>query len=268
MLGLDFLAPAVVVEVLEEHLAAQLQAALHDAGDAAVGDRQRVLHAALAAELEAHLGAFHFHVAPFQRREPVGLVLLRQLLRPHPDQRLLEEPDHGGEHLGPRVSRKEHVALDGLADLQDHLAEPEHPLELRAVALRAEFGVVAVLLAPLRVARGHLQVSVLVRADPHLRPRRRDHERAEAPDQRAVADGASVRVQVRKAGARAPASNARQRVAGVAQPRGPRGLEMFVAKAIGSGPPEPARARGVLRYRRCGLTQRLLLRGGGIRETA
>jgi hypothetical protein len=221
---LDLLTLAIVVQVLEENLTGQLVAALHDARDVPVGDGHGVLYSALAAELEAQLGAIDRDVTSAQRCEPVRLVVARQILRPHADERTLQQPHHGREHFVTRESLQEDVALDSLPDLPDDFAEVEEALELRALAISPETGMVAVLLAPARVTRGDLEVSVLVRADPDVGPRRRDHERAEALNRVLGDDKTAIGVVVREAATAALAADARDDVADVTQPGRDRGI--------------------------------------------
>jgi len=58
----------------------------------------------------------------------------------------------------------------------DHFAEVEEPLELGAVAMLPKTRMIAILLPPTAIPRSDLKVSVLVRTDPHLCPRRWDHQ--------------------------------------------------------------------------------------------
>ena len=87
------------------------------------------------------------------------------------------------------------------------------------VAHLAPARVVAVLLAPLGVAAGRLEVAVGVRADPDVRPGRRDREGADARQRRLVAHRLPVRHPVGEARAGTPARDARPLVGDVAQPR-------------------------------------------------
>jgi hypothetical protein len=57
-----------------------------------------VRDAALSPELESKLRARHRDVASAKRREPEGAVVARVLVAAHADERLLEQPHHGGEH--------------------------------------------------------------------------------------------------------------------------------------------------------------------------
>src|SRR5204863_8464424 len=78
--------------------------------------------------------------------------------------------------------------------------------------------VVAVLLAPARVARGGLDVAVRIGADPDLDPGRRDGERVEALALDRIADRRALRRVVAPAGAAALARDAAHAVGDVAQP--------------------------------------------------
>jgi hypothetical protein len=72
--------------------------------------------------------------------------------------------------------------------------------------MRAPRGVIAVLLAVLGITAGRLDVSALVWADPHARPRRRYRERTNAIEHDLVANRPSVGTSVDEPVAAAPAS--------------------------------------------------------------
>src|SRR5690606_27732474 len=76
--------------------------------------------------------------------------------------------------------------------------EGERPIELEAIALLAPLRMVEVLRAARRVDAGRLDVAVGIRADPHLGPRGRDHERLDALPQRGIRDRLSPLVEVRE----------------------------------------------------------------------
>jgi hypothetical protein len=230
--GVDLAARALFVEVLEQLLSGQLLAALHDPRDAAVGDTYTDRDAALAAELEDQLGAMNLHVPAAQRGEAVGLVGFRVLVRADPDQGALEQPHDGGHDLLARQAGPPDVELDALANLPQHLAEREHAVELRFVALRSEFRVVAVLLAAARVPRGYLQVSVRMRADPHARPGGRNRQRADALQGGFIPDGPPVGTGIGEALALALARDPRHRVRDIAQPGRLRGNHVLVGEGL------------------------------------
>jgi hypothetical protein len=64
--------------------------------------------------------------------------------------------------------------------VRQRLREADHPVVLRLVAHGAPVRVVAVLLASACVAPCRLQVAPRIRADPHVVPCRRNHQRADA----------------------------------------------------------------------------------------
>ena len=70
------------------------------------------------------------------------------------------------------------VRFHALTNLAQHVAQLEHSLEFRPISLLTKLGMVAVLLAAATIARGNLQVAVLVGTNPDIGPRRRNHESA------------------------------------------------------------------------------------------
>src|SRR5207245_9190209 len=149
----DRLALAGGVEVLEQLLAGQIAATLDDVRKARLGERDDVLDAALAAEAEAQRRAVDLHVAAAQRGQAVRAVGARVFVVADADQRLAEERDDRGEELPPAQRRRAQVALEALAQDGQHFAELQHAAEFRLVARVAVGRVIAVLLAPARVAR-------------------------------------------------------------------------------------------------------------------
>ena len=232
----DDLATSACVDVLEELAARELATALHDARDAAVRHGDGVRDAALAAELEPERRAVDRDVTAAKRREAEGVVLLRQLVAADADQRALEQPDDRRHHLPPRKSRERDVALDVLANLPQHVAQLDHPLELRVIAVRAKIRMVAVLLASTCIARRDLEMSFRDRADPDVAPRGRDHQRAKSLDVLTLANDATVRIDVREASADATPADAGQRVRHVPKPRGFRGGDEFSRRSLAHGP--------------------------------
>jgi hypothetical protein len=99
-----------------------------------------------------------------------------------------------GQHLVPLQAGERQVGLDAPADGGQGLGEVDDVLVLAAVADLAEARVVAVLLAPLGVDAGGLEVAVFRRADPHVLPRRRNSQGADPRDEGGVGDGVTVGV--------------------------------------------------------------------------
>src|SRR5438477_577067 len=96
-----------------------------------------------------------------------------------------------------------------------------------AVARLAVGGVVAILLAPSRVARGRLDVTVGIGTDPHVGPRGWNRERVESPALVGIADAHAVGREVGPPAARALARDPRNAVRHIREPRARRGLAML-----------------------------------------
>src|SRR3954451_16368771 len=77
---------------------------------------------------------------------------------------------------------------------------------------------ILILLAPLGIARRHLDMPVLVGTDPDVGPGGRDHQRTDALQRVLVADRLSVGTGVAEALAGAMPANTRLFVGGIAQP--------------------------------------------------
>src|SRR5581483_6525940 len=151
-----------------------------------------VVDPALSPEGEAEHRAFDVDVPATERGEPEGPVLARVLVVADADQGLVEQAHHRGEDLPAAEILRTQIALHPLADVRKDLAELEHPAELRLVARLPIERVVAVLLAPARVARRHLDVAAGIRTDPDAAPGRRNHQRLDPPAGDGVADPFAV----------------------------------------------------------------------------
>ena len=222
------LPPAVVVEVLEELLAAQLLTALHDARDAAVGHGHRVLDAALAAKLEPQLAP---STATWRRRSVVS-----------PKDLFAFAYSSDADANERRSSSQTTVAMtlsrgSPGARCRDSTRSRIFQSTSLSSNIRSNFvpsrccrkpRMVAILLATTRVARRDLQMPVLVRADPDVGPRRRNHERAEAPQHLARANYAAVGINVSEAAAVPLPANAGHRIGHVAKSRRFRGADVFL----------------------------------------
>src|SRR5262249_22693981 len=158
-----------------------------------VGDPDALPLAALAAELEPHGRATHVHVAVPHRRQPERAVLLPVLAVADADQRGLEQPDDESQDLLARQALASQVLLDPHAQARQHRAELKEPAILRFLALRPEPRVIAVLLAPLRIASRRLEMSVRAGTDPDVRPRGGNRERADPRERGGVAERSPFR---------------------------------------------------------------------------
>ena len=139
------------------------------------------------------------------RREPVGVVLLRVVLRADPEEAAVEQPDGAGEHLARAASRPARGPCATRARSCGSAArELDHRVELLGVAPLAPAVVVAVLLAPGGVDAGRLDVAHRVGADPDVLPGRRDGELADPLEHARLADPGARR----RPGTRSPCRGA------------------------------------------------------------
>jgi hypothetical protein len=126
----------------------------------------------------------------------------RVLLAADPEEAAVQQPHRAREHaLAGEVVAAGQVALDTFAQRRQRAGETRHVLELLRVPAGAPRLVVAVLLAAGGVDARRLQMPVLIRTDPHVGPRGRDAERADARDDLGILDAHAV-VVVREPAAR------------------------------------------------------------------
>ncbi|VWC30193.1 hypothetical protein BPS26883_06363 [Burkholderia pseudomultivorans] len=213
----DRVAFAVVVDVLEQFVPRQLGAAPHDSRDARIVDRHVVLDAALADEAQPHLPRFDLQMPLAQRRQPVRLVLARVFRVADARERRVEQPDDRRDDLLARHAGPREVARDAGADTRQRERERGHSRILVRVARRSPLRVIAVLLAPARVAAGRLQMAARVRADPDVGVRGRNRERVDSRDLVRIADPLAVLRVIREAVAHATTRVARLPVVDVTQ---------------------------------------------------
>ena len=189
-------------------LAGDILALLDDAGQLAVAQVDLVLHAGLAVEVERDRRALDVDVAVAHRGQPVRFVLFRVLVVADADQRRFQQVHDRRDDLLLRQSALVQVLIDPLTDFRQRLPELDHVLVLRLFADLAPFLVIAVLLAPLAVTAGGLEMAVRLRADPDVGPRRRDDERLDALQRAFVGDAVTPRIAVEEALAGAMAGDA------------------------------------------------------------
>jgi hypothetical protein len=173
---LDAAVFAGFIDVLKKLVSGKILHAAHDPGNLPVRKLDIVLHAALAAKPELQRGAPNTHLTVAQGRKPEGLVIACVLLVSNPDAARLEKPHDGGERLFAREPGKTQIARDAPVDFRQRLCECKQPAVLRLIADFAPAAMVAILLSPARVAPCRLHVPILLRADPHVRPRRRNRQ--------------------------------------------------------------------------------------------
>src|SRR5581483_2445428 len=195
------LAPAVAVFEPEERLpaVAALLQLRRDRVQPAVDDSPLQVLARLPGVVEDDpVSGLQANVATLQRREAVAAVLLRILLATDAEETAVEQQDGAAEHALLRQALAGDERRRSLPELRQRAREREHRVELLAVAVRAPDRVVQVLPPSGCVGPDRLQVAVGRAADPYVRPRRRNRERANALELDAVAKGRAAVVEVRE----------------------------------------------------------------------
>src|SRR6202022_143491 len=137
--------------------------------------------AVLAAEIEHDAAALDENVIIAQRGQAKAVVLFGVFWIADARQRALHQPNHSGQNLVARQAATAQIRIDPLPDQRQCPAETEHVLELGFVTHLTPVRMVAVLLAPARIAPDRLKMATRVGADPPLCPGRRDGERLETP---------------------------------------------------------------------------------------
>src|SRR5438105_12684238 len=167
------------VEVLEQFLTRQVLAPLDDASEPGFGDGHGVFDPALTPEAESQQVACDLHVPPAQSRQPKGAIFAGVFVLAHTNERLVQQPHHGGEDLAPGQVAGAKIALHAFPENREDLAELEHAAKLRPVTRFAVRGMVAILLPAAGVARRGRDRADGIRANPHVSPGRRDRQRVE-----------------------------------------------------------------------------------------
>jgi hypothetical protein len=222
----DHLPLAAGVDVLEQLVSRNVAAGFDDAREARVVEIDRVPDSALPAELEADGSARDFRVLIAHGRQTERFIVLRVLLVADTDERLLEQLHDGGEHLFSRKPAPAQILFGPRANAAERACERDQTSIFHVVANLAPARMIAILLASARVAADYLNVSERVGADPHLRPRRRDHERLDSMEHCRIGHRSAVGADVSEASRPAGAANARRpRIADVMQLRFLRGSE-------------------------------------------
>ena len=97
-----------------------------------------------------------------------------------PEEPEVEQPERARQHPAPGEAGGVQLTGDGSAGRRQAPSHLEHPGVLLAVTVLAPLRVVQVLAPAGGVGADRLQVPALVRADPDVRPRRRDRQPAAA----------------------------------------------------------------------------------------
>src|SRR5262245_40974374 len=115
------------------------------------------------------------------------------------------------------------MAGHAAADARECLRERDETAVLHFVADLAPARVITILFAAARVATGRLQMTARIRADPHIGPRRRDHQRTNSFAFGRIRNRPAAWIHVPKSIVTTDAANpGRSRVVDVPEPRDPR----------------------------------------------
>ena len=169
----DLASLAVLVEILKQVLARNVLGGADDFRHAGVADIQIPFLAALALEAEPHLGPGEGHMAVAKGGQAVGPVLLDIAAVADADHGVFQQPDDRGQNLFGGQATAAHVLVHLAADPGQGGREFQHVIVFRTVAHLAEIGVIAVLLAPLRIAPRRKDVAARVGAEQPARVRAR-----------------------------------------------------------------------------------------------
>ena len=150
----------------------------------------------LGREVEPNLVAAHPHVAPPERREPVGPVLVGVRLRADAEEAEVQELDGSGERSNAREAAGVDVPVAHLPHRGETPRKTEDPVELLAVPTSSPIIVIQVLLPPGVIGPHGLEVSTVLRTDPHLLPGGRDRQRTDPGERLVIANLLAVRVDV------------------------------------------------------------------------
>src|SRR5262249_13288347 len=112
------------------------------------------------------------------------------------------------QHLFTRQPGPAKVGVGALTNLRQRLRKDHQSSVLDLVADLAPLRVIAILLPPARIAARRLEMAARIGANPHVGPRGRDHERADARQHGGVADAAAVLVDIAETAARANTADA------------------------------------------------------------
>ena len=244
--GFDRVSSAALVEVLEELFARQVLHAAHDPRDAPVGKGDFVQHPALSLEAQPKRGATDLRLALAQGRKTEGVVVAGILGIADAHERCLEQANDRGDHLLARQPWPRKIARDPPANARQGAGESGEPPVLRLVAQLAPALVIAILLASSCVAPGRLDMALRARADPYLRPGRRDGEPSNSLKRRSVVHRGAGRGDIAKPSCRSAPLDTGHAIADIAQARGPGGLGRRVRLSHGLAH-RKARASGTIR---------------------
>src|SRR6185312_2396714 len=211
---------APIVEVLEQMLARQLLHAANDADQAPVVQQDVAGLAALALEDKTQAIALAAHVAHAQGGQAVAPVGTGVFLVANADQGFIQQADQHGQDLVRRQAGPTQVTPHASTQARQGSGKRHHLVELALVAQAPPLRVIAVLLAPARIAAGGLQMAIGLAANPYLPIGRRYGQGADARQLPAVGDAGAIGIVITEALAAAYATEPGLFVTGVHQAGG------------------------------------------------
>ena len=177
-------------------------------------------------------------------RQAERAVGRRVLVVAHPDQRGLEQAHDRGEHFLPGKPRTSEIRSHPSAERWQPLGEQQEAPVLGRIPDLSPARVIAVLLATPGVSAHRLDMPVRRGANPHLGPRGRDHQGANATPRREIADGGPVCRSVAEASAHAKTCDPGAAVRHVAKRRRFGGGDGLGGRRRWAGDPDSALATG------------------------
>ena len=132
-----------------------------------------------------------------QRRRAEALVGLGVGVVPHAHMAEIEHPDDGGEDRVARQRAAREIGLDTLAQTGQRAAEIGTTLIFVRLLPGPEGGVIAILLAPLLVQAGRLDVAERIGAEPAFDISGRERDRVQPVDLGAIGDALALGLEIR-----------------------------------------------------------------------
>src|SRR6476620_7031605 len=199
----------VVIQVLEQLVARQSATGFHEPGETAIVEIDFVFDAALSPERERHPSTIDRHVSISQRGQAEGTIGPRVLVVADADEGLLEQLHDQRYHLRLREAGSPEVGVRPPPDRRQRVCERDHAVVLGLVAYLAPARVIAILLPAARVPASGLEMPARVRANPHITPCRRNHQRLDALQIRSISEDTAVGCEVGEAASRSATLDAR-----------------------------------------------------------
>jgi hypothetical protein len=146
--------------------------------------------------MEVHGLAGYVDMIVAERGQSEGIVLPRIVVIANSDRHSIKKMHDGSEDFLLRHPAATEILLDLRADARKRGSEGGHAGELRLISDLTIRIVIAILLAPPRVAPHCLQVAVVAWANPHFGPCRRNDQAADSFERRCVRNSSAIRIQI------------------------------------------------------------------------